>query len=113
MIKNYREFWESDKDYALDISLFKEYWGSFEKTSLDELTEILEIKLEEKIAYATYSKYSWEEMQEYVFYEDIEFVLKQLKSYKAGNGFYSMQLEEFPYLVKRSNLLIALLKQIL
>lgn len=104
------DYWESKEEYALDISLFKDYWKTLSGKSLNEKIEIIVTKLKEKVTYDTYSEYSWEEMSKYVFYEDLEFVLKQLESYKVGNGFYSMQLVDYPYLVERRNLLIEILK---
>jgi len=103
--------WESIEEYALDISLFKQYWESISENSLDLIIKFFEIQLKGKKSYGTYSKYSWEEISKYVFYEDIEFAMKQLEFYRDYDRFYSMQLEKFDFLVKRRNLIIELLKE--
>lgn len=73
MNKIYDQCWESREEYALDITLFKEYWESIKENSFEFIIKLFEIQLKGKTTYDNYIGYSWEEMSKYVFYEDIEF----------------------------------------
>jgi len=65
--------WESIEEYALDISLFKDYWESINENSLELIIKLFEKQLKRKVTYDPYLKYSWKEMSKYIFYEDVEF----------------------------------------
>lgn len=106
------EFWENHKQYTQDFDLFLEYWNKIETLSLDLTIEQLEGKLMEKDEFLERYKMlnsktkTWSDAREFVFYEDIDFVLEQLKRIRNGKELMIVPFLGLPNKNKRERKLL-------